>query len=396
MIRYLSIALRGWQEHRKSRKLLAGFARWKALLQQVPVPNAVTGKKILLIRLDDIGDYLLFRNFLPAYYQFAKQQGCTLTYLGNNATKSIFNLLDAANADATIWVNKAQYHSSEDYRMNLWKQLRAAGFSQIINPSRTRPLLLDDLCALAAAAPENTAAANSFRTKKLNEASDQQYQRLFPNPEHLHEFEYNKAFAAWCTGTTIPINRPTIAATPSEAPLKQPYVLCCIGAAHKSRRWPLARWVTFIQQVTTSGTVRPVLCGSKAETAAAATIAAATGAQNITGSTTLPEIINWMQHAAVAICNDSMAAHLAVSCGTPAIIVSNGNNYPRFTTYAETGIPKVFTIYARPFLKVLETREQKIFWHYTPVTKDMDTIDPAAVFDRLQSLLAQEFSSKLT
>ncbi|MBO9618669.1 MAG: glycosyltransferase family 9 protein [Niabella sp.] len=389
MTRYFSIALRSWQEHRKSRKLLADFSRQKALIQELPVA-AHASKKLLLIRLDDIGDYLLFRNFLPAYYQFAKQQGYTLTYLGNSATESIFNLLDAANADETIWVNKTQYNSSEDYRMHLWEQLRAAGFSRVINPSRTRPLLLDDLCALAAAASENTGAANSFKTKQLNEVSDRQYQHLFSNPEHLHEFAYNKAFASWCTGTAMPVNRPVITAAPSEAPLKQPYVLCCIGAAHKSRRLPLAQWIAFIRQVKASGLALPVLCGSNAETEAAATIAAATGAQNITGATTLPEILNWMQHAAVAVCNDSMAAHLAVSCSTAAIIVSNGNNYPRFTTYAEAGIPNVVTIYARPFLKTLQAREQKVFWHYTPVTKDMNTIDSTAIFDRVHSLLARQ------
>ncbi|MFT4095428.1 MAG: glycosyltransferase family 9 protein [Niabella sp.] len=390
MIRNISVILRKIQNAKTEKRLKKTFSDWKRLAENQPKSNGEKEiKRLLLIRPDDIGDYLLFRNFLPAYKQSPVWKGYEITFLGNVAVKPLFDLLDQSFADKAIWVDKKNYFSDAGYRNKLWQQLRNGRYDAVINPSRTRPLLLDDICMLATAAPDTYAAENTFKSRAINRPSDQHYQHLFKNDLVLHEFDFNKAFAAWSTGIELNMCRPEIQQTFLKPPMEGPYILLCIGAAHKSRRWPSGQWIRLIQFVKEEGLAKAVIAGSTADAALAADIEKSTGAVNITGKTTLTEIIGWMKNAAVAVCNDSMAAHLAISCNTPVVIVSGGNNYPRFTTYEEAGTANAKTIYALPFLKKWKANKQQPFWYYTPVTSDMNTIRAEKVFATLQRLLPE-------
>ncbi|WP_157098017.1 glycosyltransferase family 9 protein [Niabella ginsenosidivorans] len=391
MIRDISVILRKIQRAKADRRLAALFLDWKRSLEKLPVPRRKDGaKRLLLIRLDDIGDYLLFRNFLPAYKQSAAWSQYEITFLGNGVVKPLFDMLDQSFADNAIWVDKKHYFNNADYRNELWQQLRNGQFDVVINPSRTRPLLLDDICMLAAGAPDSRAAGNTFKNPYINSLSDQCYKQLFKNDPVLHEFDFNKAFVKWSTGIEWNICRPEIKRTGSGPLIETPYILLCIGAAHKSRRWPVSQWVRFVQFIQQNSLPKAVIAGSTADAALAADIEKMTGAINITGKTTLTEVIGWMENADAAVCNDSMAAHLAISCNTPVIIVSGGNNYPRFTTYEEAGIKNAKTVYAKPFLKKWKANKQQPFWHYTPVTRDLSTVSAEEVFAALHKLLKHQ------
>ncbi len=83
----------------------------------------------------------------------------------------------------------------------------------------------------------------------------------------------------------------------------------------------------------------------------AGVIGAATEIGNIVGKVSLTDMIDWVAGAAVIVTNDTMAAHLGVSCNRPTLIIANGNNHLRFTEYAGAGIANVVTLYPRVFLR---------------------------------------------
>lgn len=351
MIRKISVILRKLQRTKSDKRLIASFADWKDVLYNTAEEkrdNPV--KKLLIVRLDDIGDYLLFRNFLPVYKASLNWKDYEITYLGNIVVKPLFDTYDVNTADKTIWIDKNRYFSEMEYRKNVWKQLYEQHFEIVINPSRTRQLLLDDICMLATQATIKIGVENTQEAPELNYLSNQAYTRLFKDSPLLHEFIFNRSFSKWNSGIDILLNRPHILTTPVVSEKKQPYILLCIGAAHKSKRWPTSRWIELTKLLSKNKLPVAIISGSKTEEGIAKTIADATGAKNITGTTTLPEMIEWMHNAAAAVCNDSMAAHLAVSCNTPLVMLSNGNKFYRFTAYKEAGIEKVATIYASPFL----------------------------------------------
>ncbi|MFT3746755.1 MAG: glycosyltransferase family 9 protein [Agriterribacter sp.] len=390
MIRHISVILRKLQGAKTDRRLLATFASWKNSLNNInKATPSKNRKKLLIIRLDDIGDYLLFRNFLPMYKQSQNWLEYEITYMGNVAVKTLFDMLDAKNVDKTIWIDKKRYFSETEYRKSIWEELSRENFEAVINPSRTRQLLLDDICIIATNATIKSGVENTFEAPEVNYASNQLYQKLFKDIPNLHEFLFNKAFAKWNTGVDNDLHRPEILYLKAKPPLQTPYILLCIGAAHKSKRWPVSKWIDLIKLITDNKLPIAVISGGGTEKIFAQAIAGATGARDIAGATTLPEMIDWMNHAAAAVCNDSMAAHLAVSCKTPLVMLSNGNKYYRFTAYYEAGIKNVTTVYATPFLKKWKSKKQSPHKHYIPVTKDMETIKPGTVFKALQQLLQQ-------
>ncbi len=348
--------------------------------------------KLLIIRLDDIGDYLLFRNQLPSYRAADRWKDHHFTLLGNGSWREFFEAFDSDAVDDVIWVNKAEALTSPGYRLELWRRLRAQAFETVIAPSRTRPLLLDDLCMLAAAPERAIGAVNTYMHRSWNQVSDGLYQELFrPASVHVHEFLFNGEFAAWCCGRRFEIGRPridlTIASVPSREP-GTPYIVCFVGAATRSKRWPVHRWVQFIELYRRNCPGRVFVAGnSRKEIEAATLIEARTGAQSIAGRVSLLELLSCVAGARGVISNDTMAAHLGVSCDRPTVIVANGVNYERFTDYAAAGIGAVATAYPAVFIR-RRNRLGDVPYHYPQaVSGDMSTITAAEVLDALQRAL---------
>src|ERR1700730_14291382 len=129
-IRQVSLLLRRWQSAKDGRRVLRLFSEWKDHQRQLPVPCPFE-KKLLIIRLDDIGDYLLFRNQLRMYKRSSRWKDYVITLLGNTSWKAIFSEFDASGVDDTIWADKKEYLASASYRSNLWEVLRQKGFGTV-------------------------------------------------------------------------------------------------------------------------------------------------------------------------------------------------------------------------------------------------------------------------
>jgi len=113
--RHVSLFLRKFDSAKDRERVLHSFAQWKALQQGLPPPRRCS-KTLLLIRLDDIGDYLLFRNQLRMYKNSSRWTDHKVTLLGNDSWKELFTLLDEDAVDETMWVNKNRYLEHAEYR----------------------------------------------------------------------------------------------------------------------------------------------------------------------------------------------------------------------------------------------------------------------------------------
>ncbi len=383
--RFISLLIRRLHSEKASKLLLQCFRQWKAELMGLPAP-ACSGKKLLIVRLDDIGDYLLFRNTLPVFKKSSRWKDHEITLLGNIAWKDLFTTLDSDTVDKSIWVNKTDYLNSGSYRLAIWTQLRQAGYKTVLCPSCTRPLLLDDLCMLATGAKIALGSVNTFRHSRWNQLSDGLYTDLFrPADPLIHEFSFNARFAEWSCGASYPGKRPQIAHS-LKRQFTGPYILCFIGANTRSRRWPARRWIEFIDLYQKYYSNRIILAGGKNEEEMAKAIQDVTGAENVVGNVSLHEMIDWVSGAKAVLTNNTMAAHLSVACNRPAVIIANGDNYIRFTEYGNAGIDNIATIYP----EVFHRRRRRIgdsSLHYTAVSADIVSIRAAMVLNELEEIL---------
>ncbi|HEV8019257.1 MAG TPA: glycosyltransferase family 9 protein [Steroidobacteraceae bacterium] len=386
--RCISLVLRRLTATRDRGRLLRVFARGMELQRQLPPPRS-SAESLLLIRVDDIGDYVLFHNQLALYKQSARWQGHRITLLGNQSWRELFALLDPAAVDDTIWVDKDRYFPSATYRLTLWRELRARGFGTVIAPSRTRNLLLDDLCLLAAAPERSLGAANTQAHAQWNRRSDALYSALFrPSRELLHEFQFNAEFAEWACGMRASGDRPRIELPPRPAASRpEPYIMCFVGGSRRSKRWSVKRWIEFIDAYRRGNAGQVVLAGrGRAELELSALIQRRTDAINLVGTLSLPELLSWVAGADAVITNDTMAAHLAVALEKPAVIISNGIEYMRFAEYRAAGIGRIATVYPEVFNRWRRRVGEGHYGHRDTVSTDIDSIPARAVLEALEGI----------
>lgn len=387
VIRQVSLFVRKRRSEKDGRRVLSTFGEWKDLQRQLPEPRP-SEKKVLIIRLDDIGDYLLFRNQLRMYKRSPRWKDYVITLLGNSSWKTIFSEFDASGVDDTVWVDKNEYLASAPYRSNVWEGLRQGGFGTVIAPSRTRPLLLDDLCMLAAAPLRNMGSANNHLHARWNQISDSLYQQVFTPPDSMvHEFDFNAQFTAWASGINYEGRGPRLDS--SFDPLHPgSYIVCFVGASVRSKRWPVKRWIEFIELFRRHSSSTVILAGNKAEEVEMARIIRErTGAESIAGTVSLLELLRWVAGAQAVLTNDTMAAHLSASLNRPTVIIANGAYYPRFTEYTNAGIDNVVAVYPDVFNRIRK-RTPRVSYHYPDaVSADIASIKAREVLDKLQSVL---------
>jgi ADP-heptose:LPS heptosyltransferase len=389
--RKISLLARKLDFAKDRRRVLRQFSQWKAALQQLPSPQP-RSNRLLLIRLDDIGDYLLFRNQLEVYKRSLRWSAHRITLLGNESWRDLFTLLDGDTVDETIWVNKNRYLFEPSYRFEIWSRLRGEGFETVVAPSRTRPLLLDDLCALASAPLRSLGHANTHVSALWNHLSDSAYSSIFKSSSALmHEFQFNAEFAEWASGTHYDGSRPRIVLPTSSLPMDardEPYVICFAGASTRSKRWPVNRWIDFIKLHRRNSGVKLVFAGhSKPELEMVQIIQRRTGAESIAGTVTLIELMHWVAGAQAVVTNDTMAAHLGASLGTPTVIIANGVNYMRFSEYLTAGMNKVATVYPEVVNRRRSLQGDGPYAYHETVSADIASIRAVTVFGVLQGLL---------
>ncbi len=380
IIRKISIGLRKKSEQKKAAQVLAQAKLWASSIDQLPMPKVEEPKKKLaLIRLDDIGDYILWRNVLVFIRNAAKYKGYEITLIGNIVWKELFDNWDYAYCDQSIWVDKKQYFSNESYRMQIWTQIRNEAFEQVVCPSRSRPLLLDDMCCKATAAKQNIACTNQFPYEEWNTYSNAQYQTLFQAQLLGHEFYFNKMFCSFHTHEVVALERPMLA-LPQKKKIEGNTIICFIGASAKSKRWPLSYWINCIK-ILQKHQFNIVVLGGPSERDMAQKITEATGVVQYAGKCSLIESFQLIQDADLVISGDSMAAHAAVALQKKCIILANGVNAKRFVQYQEYGFNYVRTLYTSAYIKA---QKPNLF---QAVSSDMKSISITQVVQSSLELL---------
>jgi hypothetical protein len=202
-----------------------------------------------------------------------------------------------------------------------------------------------------------------------------------------HEFKFNAEFTAWVCGISYEGHRPLIDYSFRTAPADS-YIICFIGANTRSKRWPIRRWIEFIDAYRKLHSGKVVLAGAgTAELQMARAIQNRTDAQSIVGKVSLPELLHWVNGAKAVLTNDTMAAHLSASCNRPTVIIANGVNYFRFTEYGSAGIENVGTLYPDVFTHRRRRVGDGPYPYEAAVSADIASIRAASVIRKLEEKL---------
>lgn len=320
---------------RKGRDLKKEFARFQAMkhdLAQVP-PK---GKNCLLVRLDDIGDFLLFVPTLRAWLEQI-QPGKKMYFIGNLAWKDLFDYYFTDYSVECIWLNKNDWFSSSEYRIKFLGELASLSIQDIYFPSFTRVLLLEEIirCQFQNAHSFGWQAKPSAYSRKLNEG----FHFLLDSVSGDHELENNKHFFL----ATHPGKKDKaeliefpIAKNQTQTPR---YFIVCPGGNQGSKRWKAENWAQLAQQVLKANPdLQCRITGSKNDAAEGEKIRnllKGFDAENYCGKTSLQELVQLSANAFCCLSNDTAQAHFCALQNVPTFVVVNGNRYGRFFPYPE-------------------------------------------------------------
>lgn len=265
-------------------------------------------KRVLIVRLDAIGDYILWRNCLRFLRKSEKYRNAHLTVLGNPAWRSLAEAFDGDCADEWIWVENRDclfrkgrenilpycvWHRRVAAEQNRLKEhLVSCRFDEVISPCAFPDALLDEL--VSGIAPVAISVANGEASRGAR------FTRLVDSGPESFVFLRNRAVTSALAGEPCSVD---LELNIGELPKKTKQVLFFNGASHWTRRWPRRRWNELAGLLP---------AGFQA-------VAAPRGKS-------LAEFARFMASCAAVVSNDTMALHMAAALDVPAVGVVNGSS----------------------------------------------------------------------
>lgn len=321
-----------------------------ALARQVPPDPS----RVLLVRNDSIGDYLLFRPWLRRLAQQVRGRGQRLTLAANALWAPLARAWDADCFDELLVVEFGRFQTDGAYRAEVLRGIGAAGYGEVVYPLHVREPAVENFFRYLAA-PVRVGSQGEHRTEFWFQLLDREgYTQLLPTRrEVLFEYDRNGEFytnwlAMFGSAATpaLPAARPPLHIPVSAAeaarfqdPAGRPAIVLFPGASARQKRWPPSHFARLAQGLHQryGRQYRLIVAGSAADAAHARRIQQAAGAavplENLCGQTNLLELAALLSQATLLISNDTVAAHLAVQLGTPCLVLMMGENYGKFFPY---------------------------------------------------------------
>ena len=300
---------------------------------------------LLAVRMDGIGDMVLFRRSLDHYAAAFNLPREEITILG---CKSWGSLSDIALAGyRVIAIDEHAFARRPLYRFRISMMVRLLAPAIAVCDSYFRRALMADSLVLVSGAPRkvvslpyvNEATRSEF-TYYLSQMDEIVTTGLYP----IHEVLRHDRFIAAVTGKPMAASPPVLAWRDSPSPHvpQEPYVVLNPGSNERGRRWPFNCYFNLAQHLIGRG-YHVVFVGSGDEAPGEverALLEDNPAIVDLYGKTSLPEVMDIMRGAAAIVSNDTGPAHLAIGLGRPTVVVVGGGHFGSFVPYPEGVAPK--------------------------------------------------------
>lgn len=322
---------------------ISRFAWW--LVALLPLEEVVRLRprperpgQILVLRLDALGDFVLWLDAARALRTLYPAGQYEITLLGNQSWAPL--AAQTPYFDHVWGMDRIKFATRLGYRFQLLQKIRRAGFATVINTAFSREFLWSDSVVRVSGAQERIGYQGecSIIGPALMRLTDSWYTRLVPaRPEPRMELERNADFVRGLGLSEFRAGLPRLPETealPSGFPVDAYFVLVP-GAGRAYRQWPLERFAETAQRLHRERGWIGVVAGGPDDTALGAALeqACAPFVQDWTGKTSLAELNGVLAGAEVVVSNETSAVHIAAALGTPVVSVTGGGHFGRYVPY---------------------------------------------------------------
>lgn len=321
------------------------FRLFDLFCRYLPVLKPPRG--LAVIRMDGIGDMVLFRNSLDHYPEAFGVEKSDITIVGCDSWKSIADQVFAGYR--LISINEHAYAKNILYRLRINIKLRLLAPKTVVSDAFFRRALMADSLVWVTGAPQtyvsypyiNEPTRSEF-TYYTSQCSDVIDTGMYP----AHELDRHATFVSHFAGKALAAEPPKLSWDESRGTALclgegTPYVVLNPGSNEYGRRWPLADYVGLAKWIAARG-YRAVFVGKADEKANAELIAEAADAKSIidmTGKTDLPGLMDLLKSAALVVSNDTGPMHLAIGLQTATVAIVGGGHFGSFVPYPKRATP---------------------------------------------------------
>ena len=325
------------------RKMRWWILRMAELLARIG-GRSTESKGLVVIRMDGIGDMVLFRRSLDHYAEVFGVKPADITVLGS---RSWAGLVDGLFAGYTVHaIDEHRFHKKPVYRFGIARWLYRQNFRVVVLDSFFRkPLMADSLMLIAQAEEVVTSVPwLSPKTRKLFAYSLSRATMLVDTGEYpVHETIRHYRFLSAVAGREIKPESIRLSWDGGPSPItgEEPYVVLNFGSNEYGRRWPLGKYLITARWLLDHG-YRVVFSGAKNDVVHSAEIAAALNSDQVIdliGKTSVAGLMDLLKHAVAVLTNDTGPAHLAIALGVPTLVLVGGGHFGSFVPYPDAVCP---------------------------------------------------------
>ena len=316
--------------------------------------KGVENKSLLIIKVDAIGDFIIAHNFFEMIRNSEKYKGYNITVLGNPLWKDLATALNSDFIDEFIWTEPRGYKTYSE-RKNFYTTLATLKFSEAVIFHSSYSVFTEMIAfTVNANIKMKVGIDNAIPNLNSSKLVDKIYTKLFTIPKNCeHEFNKMQSIAYQLCENIACMNlaKPSITLF-NKLPenkifdIAQKYVLINCGAGDKKRQLGVEKMKIVVQQllhnqelIYFTGTTNDIDYSKEIILSFPQNKAQLI---DITGKTTLIELLHLVNHASLVVCNESSVYHMSVALKRKVYCFSGGGHFTRFANYPNVSKNLIF------------------------------------------------------
>ncbi|MBE9583922.1 glycosyltransferase family 9 protein [Mucilaginibacter sp. JRF] len=308
-----------------------------------------TRKKLLIIKADAIGDYIIFRNFIEQVKTSTLYRDHEIHLLGNDLWADLAREVDGDRITRFYFTRPNSLYYNPRAVFKLGWQLFTAGYNVVLNPNSTRTFITDGFAGLTAAKQTIGFESDTEGIElKFKRKTDRFYTRLLQLPGNVNfEFYRHRYFFETVLNQRTSVSQPKLELGVDG---HRAGIIIMAGAGLANRAWEPHKFTELITLLLEHTTETIYIAGAPGDAAINQKIIAQFNTPqivNITGQTSLTQLCRKIASATLVIANDSGAIHIAAATGTPSVCVVGGGHFERFVPYPESFVTAPVSVFKK-------------------------------------------------
>lgn len=308
-------------------------------------------KKLFIVKLDGIGDYIISRNFLSYLTKSKKFSAYDFYLIGNKSYKTLFECVDKESFAKSIWINLDRFQKNRVYRYFLRIYLSRLDGDYLICPTFSRRKYIDEDVVSLIKSKVKVAPIDDLSNKIIEEDSKIYTHLVDSLDTSFFEFlRYKFFFQKVLKPNPIDVQSTAINLPNQVDKSKELTITIALGAGSPNRRWSVNNLCLVFNRLSMYHDFELIIIGGqKDQETASVLISKMKGLPfkltNYCGKTSFVEVIQLLRKSTFCLANESSIAHLCIAISVPLLCLSNGNHFGRFHPYPKVIAKKAEYIY---------------------------------------------------